>query len=368
MIDEALSPLELDIRRRIQVAGPMPIAEYMAICLLDPQHGYYMTRDPFGIAGDFITAPEVSQMFGELIGLWMAATWRQMESPENVRIIELGPGRGTMMNDALRAAQVMPAFRAAAVADMVEVSPVLRGAQERTLEGLTVPVMWHRELQDVPPGPAIIVANEFFDALPINQAVKKDDGWHERQVAIGEDDKFAFTIAPDPIPHFDRLLPPHVRVAHEDAILEWRSDNMAMEVAKRVMNGKGAALVIDYGHAESAIGETLQAIGGHAFTDTLTAPGRIDLTAHVDFQAIARAAESMGAVAHGPIVQSELLRRLGIQTRAAALKAKAGRDSGAAIDAALARLIGFGRTGMGDLFKALAIAHPKLGKPPGFDQ
>ncbi|HET7849872.1 MAG TPA: SAM-dependent methyltransferase [Pseudolabrys sp.] len=366
-MDETLSPLELDIRRRIEAAGPMPVSQYMRLCLLDPQHGYYTTRNPLGAAGDFTTSPEISQMFGELIGIWMAATWRQMGSPERIRIIELGPGRGTMMSDALRAVKVMPAFRAAAVVDLVDVSPTLRAEQQRTLAGASMPLFWHTALDDVPPGPAIIVANEFFDALPVAQVVKKGNHWHERQVAIDRDGKFVFAIAADPLPHFEKLLPPHIRAAADGAILEWRADSPAVEIGRRVMDGGGAALIIDYGHEESSVGETLQAVGSHAFADPLSAPGAIDLTAHVDFQALAQAIESTGARTHGPIMQSQLLRRLGIQTRAATLKANAGPEGAAAIDGALARLIGFGRSAMGDLFKALGAAHPKLGTLPGFD-
>ena len=159
--------LETEIRRRIAIAGPMPVNEYMTLCLTDGKHGYYTTRDPFGAGGDFITAPEVSQMFGEMIGLWMAAVWKQMGSPENLRVIELGPGRGTMMKDALRAAKVIPNFREAVVIHLVEISPALEAHQQRTLEPLSMPISWHPALADVPAGPAIVVANEFFDALPI---------------------------------------------------------------------------------------------------------------------------------------------------------------------------------------------------------
>src|SRR5262245_31430822 len=181
---DARSPLEMEIRRRITSAGPMPVAEYMALCLFDPSHGYYTTHGPLGARGDFITAPEVSQMFGELIGLWVAAVWKRMGAPENVRLVELGPGRGTMMKDALRAVQVAPEFRAALVVHLVEVSPVLQAQQEKALEGTDVPVFWHAALGDVPKGPAIIFANEFFDALPVNQAIKSERGWHERRIQI----------------------------------------------------------------------------------------------------------------------------------------------------------------------------------------
>jgi NADH dehydrogenase [ubiquinone] 1 alpha subcomplex assembly factor 7 len=364
-MDDA-TPLETEIRRRIAVAGPMPVGEFMALCLTDRAHGYYTARDPLGERGDFVTSPEISQMFGELIGLWMAAVWQQMGAPDNVRVIELGPGRGTMMNDALRAAKVLPAFREAAVLHLVEISPALQAVQERTLEQLPVPMYWHSALTDVPKGPAIVVANEFFDALPVQQAVKSAHGWHQRLVAIDEEGRLAFTAAPAPMAPFERLLPPNAGAAPPDAIFEWRTDTVAMELGRRLAGDGGGALVIDYGHATSAVGETLQAVGRHAYADPLSAPGRIDLTAHVDFQALARAVESMGAVSFGPIEQADFLRRLGIETRAAALKAKAAPAAAAAIDSALARLTGHGRTGMGTLFKAIAFAHPQLGRPPGF--
>jgi len=245
---------------------------------------------------------------------------------------------------------------------------VLRAQQERTLNALPLSMSWHAALEEVPKGPAIVVANEFFDALPINQAVKIDGGWHERQIAIDANGNLAFTVAREPLPHFEQLLPPAVRAAPEPSIFEWRADTVAMELGRRIANDGGAALAFDYGHAESATGETLQAVGQHAYANPLTAPGTIDLTAHVDFQALARAVEAMGANAFGPIEQADFLRRLGIETRAAALKAKAtSRTIVADIDSALARLIGRGRTGMGALFKVAAFAHPALSVPPGFE-
>jgi SAM-dependent MidA family methyltransferase len=364
---DEISPLEFEIRRRILAAGPMPVSEYMALCLGDPRHGYYMTRDPFGARGDFITAPEVSQMFGELIGLWMAAVWKKMGSPENVRIVELGPGRGTLMKDALRALKVMPGFHDAIVLHLVEISPVLQAQQERTLQDQSTPVFWHTALQEVPKGPAIIVANEFFDALPINQAVKSARGWHERRIEVDSAGNFAFTSAPDPMPQFQMLLPPEVRAAANDSVFEWRDNIVAMEIGRRIAGEGGAALVIDYGHVESDVGDTLQAVGAHAYADPLTAPGNLDLTAHVDFQALARAVEAMGVNGFKPLEQGEFLRRLGIETRAASLKSKATPAVAAGIEQALVRLTGYGRTGMGTLFKAAAFAHRSLGVPPAFD-
>ncbi len=365
---DGYTPLEVEIRRRIVAAGPMPVAEYMRICLTDEQHGYYVTRDPFGQQGDFITAPEVSQMFGELIGIWMAAVWKQMGAPENVRVIELGPGRGTLMNDALRAVKVMPKFHDAIVVHLVEISPPLQAAQEQTLQGASTQVFWHSTLADIPPGPAIIVANEFFDALPVNQAVKLAGRWYERHVGVGREGRLDFVAAPNPLLQIDTILPEGARNAPDGSVFEWRNDTAAMELGRRVMSSEGAALVIDYGHEKSDIGETFQAVGRHAFADPLSEPGNIDLTAHVDFQALAKSVEAMGATTHGPVEQATFLHRLGIDKRAAALKARA-QDVGtrAEIDVALARLTDIGRTGMGSLFKAIAFAHPKLGRLPGFD-
>lgn len=361
-----LPPLETEIRRLIAVAGPISIAQYMSLCLTHPVHGYYTTRDPFGARGDFTTAPEVSQMFGELIGLWAAAVWRAMGAPENVRLIELGPGRGTLMRDALRAMQVMPAFRNAVVVHLVEVSPTLREAQRLLLEETGVPIFWHATLEEVPGGPCFIIANEFLDALPIYQAVKQPDGWHARVIGLDVNGNFALGMAPDVIPGFDRLLPAHIRQAATGSIYEWRPDNLALEIGRRVRKN-GAALVIDYGHAESAVGDTLQSVGAHAFSDPLSGPGMVDITAHVDFHAFGLAAESMGASVHGPITQAEFLHRLGIEARAAMLKTKASAEQAAAIDAALARLTGAGRTGMGELFKVMALADPKLTPLPAFE-
>jgi NADH dehydrogenase [ubiquinone] 1 alpha subcomplex assembly factor 7 len=227
-----------------------------------------------------------------------------------------------------------------------------------------LPVEWHRSLDEVPDGRMIILANEFFDSLPVQQAVMCADGWHERVVKV-DGNGFTFSHARDPIPLFDQMLPPSVREAQIGDIFEWRADQTALELGRRVVRSNGAALVIDYGHVESATGDTLQAVGAHDFADPLGGPGQVDLTAHVDFQALAQAAESMGARAHGPIEQSVLLRRLGIGSRAEALKVAAPHKA-AEIDAARDRLINEEATGMGTLFKAIGFSHPKLGPLPCF--
>jgi len=366
MADER-SPLENEIRRLIAVAGPMPVGEYMRLCLTHPQYGYYVTRDPLGAKGDFTTSPEISQMFGELIGLWTAAVWQQMGAPENVRIVELGPGRGTLIIDALRASRVVKDFQSAIVLHLVEISPKLRELQQKRLAAFDLPMLWHTALDDVPAGPVIIVANEFLDALPVHQAVKQADGWHERVIRIAPDGNLAFGTARDPLPHFESTLPRPLRQSPQGSIYEWRSDTAAIEIGRRVRGG-GAALIIDYGHDKQGLGETLQAVAGHSFAKPLEAPGQADLTAHVDFTAIAQSAEIVGARIHGPVTQRDFLRRLGIDKRAAALKARAPAEKAIEVDRALARLTATGTRGMGELFKVLAIADPKLGPLPGFEE
>ena len=189
----------------------MPVADYMRLCLTHPEHGYYIKRDPLGGGGDFITAPEISQMFGELIGVWMATVWRQMGAPENFRIIELGPGRGTLLDDALRATKAVPGFRQAAVLHLVEISPALREVQERRLAKTGLVRLWHDRLEDLPGGPSIIIANEFIDALPVHQAVKREDGWHERVVIVTAEGNLAFDTAPEPLQFFETSLPRALR-------------------------------------------------------------------------------------------------------------------------------------------------------------
>jgi len=365
MADTAAALLE-EIRRRIAVGGPMPVADYMRLCLTHPEHGYYVKRDPLGAGGDFITSPEISQMFGELIGVWMATVWRQMGAPENFRIIELGPGRGTLLDDALRATKAVPGFREAAVLHLVEISPALREVQERRLAKAGVAMLWHDTLEDVPGGASIIVANEFIDALPVHQAVKQDDGWHERVVNVSAEGNLVFDTAREALRFFETSLPRSLRQAALGSIYEWRADSIALELGRRTRD-EGAALIIDYGHANSGLGDTLQAVARHSFTDPLRAPGMADLTAHVDFEAVAQCAETMGARIHGPIRQRDLFLRLGIEKRAAALKSAVSEQKAAEIEIALSRLIVGGARGMGELFKAIAIAAPKLGPLPGFE-
>jgi SAM-dependent MidA family methyltransferase len=227
-------------------------------------------------------------------------------------------------------------------------------------------MLWHASLEEVPAGPCLIVANEFIDALPIHQAVKQKDGWHERAVAIGTDGALAIGTMREPLAHFEATLPRGLRQSPEGSIYEWRPDAVTLEIGRRVRSD-GAALIIDYGHAWYGLGETLQAVSGHTFADPLRAPGEVDLTAHVDFQALAQAAESIGGRIHGPVAQRDWLRRLGIDQRAAALRAHAPYGKSTEIDQALSRLTASGARGMGELCKVLAVADPKLDQLPGFE-
>jgi NADH dehydrogenase [ubiquinone] 1 alpha subcomplex assembly factor 7 len=358
------SPLQSEIKKLIKSSGPMPVWRYMELCLMHPQHGYYVSRDPLGREGDFTTAPEVSQMFGELLGLWAASLWKTLGSPPLLRLVELGPGRGTMMADALRAVRVLPQLYQTLSVHLVEINPVLRKKQQSTLSGIRS-VNWHDTIDEVPEGPAIIFANEYFDVLPIHQVVKQANGWHERMIDLDPAGKLAFSASPEPIPRFEVLLPPLVRAAPVGAVFEWRPDSEIMKIATRVRDQDGAALIIDYGHVRSDAGDTFQAIARHSFTDPLKAPGQADVTAHVDFQALAHAAEDVGALVHGPTTQGEFLTRLGIETRAVALMAKASHEVSEDISSALKRLTGGGRSGMGSMFKVLGVSSQNLTSLPG---
>jgi NADH dehydrogenase [ubiquinone] 1 alpha subcomplex assembly factor 7 len=364
----AYPPASAEIRKLIRSAGPMPVSRYMELCLTHPLYGYYMTRDPLGREGDFTTAPEVSQMFGELLGLWAAAVWKSMGMPSPVKLIELGPGRGTMMADMLRAIRVLPSLYQAVSLHMVEINPALIDRQKETLREVRSPATWHDSIEDVPEGPAIIFANEYFDALPVNQVIRQPHGWHERVVDISQSGQLVFAAASEPLKHFDLLLPRLVRAAPVGAIFEWRPNHEIMRIARRLRNQGGAALIIDYGHVRSDAGDTFQAIARHSFTDPLRSPGQADLTAHVDFQALALGAEDAGARLHGPLEQGEFLQRIGIETRAATLMSKATPQVSADIQAALKRLTGTGRGAMGALFKVLGISHPDIRTLPGLSE
>ena len=346
------------LRRRIALEGPLPVARYMEEALTHPRHGYYMGRDPLGRGGDFITSPEISQMFGEMIGLWCAVTWQSMGSPSQVRLAELGPGRGTLMSDLLRAAKGVPRFPEAVDIHLVEASPTLRERQKEILAGHAV--TWHDTVADLPDGPLLLVANEFFDALPIHQFEHRTGAWHERLVDVDpESEDLRFVLGP-PTPGLD------LGEAADGAIRELSpvSEAIAAAIGDRLAAFGGAALVIDYGHLESGVGDTLQAMKGHAYHPVLDDPGEADLTAHVDFEALGRALSGTGARVREGLEQGTFLTGLGIEARAGALARKATPKQVSDIEAALHRLCAPDQ--MGRLFKVLCATHPDLPPPPPF--
>jgi NADH dehydrogenase [ubiquinone] 1 alpha subcomplex assembly factor 7 len=350
-----VSPFEIALRDRILNEGPITVERYMALCL---QH-YYATRDPLGAAGDFTTAPEISQMFGELIGLWAVETWRLMGGPPDIRLVELGPGRGTLMADALRAARLAPGFLDVAAVEFVETSPVLRERQRTILAGSSVPVAWRDRFEEIPDGPLLVIANEFFDALPIRQFVAGERGWCERLVGL---DGEALTFGLHPEPEVSLGTP-----AIHGQVLEYPAAALTVmtALAGRLAERGGAALCIDYGYWGPVTADTLQAVRSHAFVDPLAHPGDADLTAHVNFRSLARSATEAGLAVHGPLTQGDFLRALGIEARAASLKHRANPAQSAAIDQALDRLVGSGEKGMGSLFKVLGLSHAGLKVLPG---
>ena len=319
---------------------------------------YYASHDPFA---DFATAPEIGQVFGELLGAWAVIAWQQLGRPNPVVLAELGPGRGTLMADAWRlACRVAPDFAAAAQLHLVEFSPRLRALQAQVLPDAT----WHDDLAGLPDGPLIVIANEFLDALPIRQLVRRAAGWMERHVAPGAPGAHGVHVAPGAF--VERFTAPLGIAAPLDAVVEISeaAQQVAAFLGARLAADGGVALFIDYGHTASAPGETLQALRRGKPADPLANPGEADLTAHVDFAAIAAAARAGGAAAYGPITQAALLEHLGIAARTAAL-ARARPDKAETLAAAQHRLCAPDQ--MGDLFKALALTAPNAPVPPGFE-
>lgn len=341
------------LKAEIAQGGPIPVADYMVRCLHDPRDGYYATRPAIGGGGDFITAPMVSQMFGELIGLWCVETWARLGRPERFRLVEMGPGDGTLMSDLLRAVKLAPEFTAAADLWLVETSGPLKAAQGEKLPG----AQWADTLDGVPDGaPVILIANELFDCLPIRQFVQTPGGWVERLVGLTPNGELTFGLAPSE----------HGQGPEDGAMVLEVSpaqEALAAMIAQRVVRDGGAALIVDYGRDQPEFGDTLQALRGHEKLGPLDAPGESDLTAHVDFPALLTAAREAGAETAGPVPQGLFLGRLGIQHRAEALIA-ARPDRSMIVGRQLARLVAPDQ--MGELFKAICIAQPGFAAP-GFE-
>lgn len=357
-----MQDLPSHIRAVIAANGPISVASYMELALQHPEHGYYRQHDPLGADGDFITAPEISQMFGEMIGVWCADVWRHLGSPDKFVLLELGPGRGTLMQDALRATAKIQGFHQGLQLHVMESNQTLRKMQQEKLsEHLPIHI---DDLTQLPDLPVIVVANEFFDALPLRQFEKTFQGWCERLVTV-DGDKLVFTQAPlDAM--LMQLIPENLREANPGVCFEVSLPSTAImrSIAKHIMRNKGAALVIDYGFAEASGQPTLQAVAKHEYVDVLADPGEVDLTAHVDFGMLRTVAAGQGANILGPVPQGEFLQALGIELRAAQLKQHANPKQVADIDAALHRLIDPAE--MGNLFKVLAVTSSNLTALAGF--
>ncbi|UXN68549.1 SAM-dependent methyltransferase [Devosia neptuniae] len=349
------------IDMQIRSTGPMSVATYMGLCLTHPRQGYYKSADPLGAKGDFVTAPEISQMFGELVGFFFANIFQQMGSPKAFTLLELGPGRGTLMADMLRVACRVEGFRDALDLRLFETNPSLIAEQHARLEPYDP--KWIDGFDKVGDGPLLVVANEFFDALPIRQFVRGTEGWHERMVGL-VDGKRAFGLSPTPIPQ--SAMPDAIADAEPNAVFEvgLAAGEVTARLARTISAQGGVLLAIDYGYGTTQTGETLQGVRRHAYDDVLTSPGETDLSAHVDFEAIGNVAAKAGLAVHPLLGQGQFLTRLGINDRAKALSA-ANPGSAADIASAKARLIAPHQ--MGDLFKAFCAASPGL-MPPGFTQ
>ncbi len=352
-----MTPLDDILIRQILAEGPMSMADYMAACLLHPTQGYYSTRDPFGTRGDFTTAPEISQMFGELLGLCLAQAWLDHGAPAPFTLAELGPGRGTLMADVLRATRGVPGFQAAAQVVLVEASDTLKAVQAKTLAAHAV--QWRNDAEALPEQPLFLLANEFFDALSIHQFQRDEEGWRQRLVGV-QDGRLGFCLSDlvDPAtfgPQFGGD-PPGTFV---ETCPSGRT--IAGRIGRLLTRFGGVAIVIDYGGWRSK-GDTLQALRDHRTEGVFASPGQADLTAHVDFEALATA---LAAPRTGLTDQGTLLRRLGIEARAERL---ARGLSGGALEshrAATHRLTA--PSEMGSLFKAIAFHGPRSPAPPGFD-
>ncbi|MGR3662910.1 MAG: class I SAM-dependent methyltransferase [Paracoccaceae bacterium] len=351
-----MTPLAEILARQIAVSGPMTMADYMNACLLHPEHGYYATREPFGTKGDFTTAPEISQMFGELIGLWLAQAWMDQGSPPAFTLAEIGPGRGSLMVDVLRATRNVPGFHDAAKLYLIEASARLKAVQRAAFDG---DVVWLDTVATLPDAPLFLIANEFFDALPVRQFLRDEGGWREFQIGVEGGHLVSGLSMASPIAMLDHRLA-DTKTGDIVEVCPAASPVIA-ELAGRISHFGGAALIVDYGGWHS-LGDTLQALKNHQSEGILAHPGQADLTAHVDFEALALAAST---VAVSPMTaQGVFLERLGIAARTQAL---AKNLSGAALKSHVAAHRRLTHTGeMGTLFKTIVLFPTDRPLPAGF--
>lgn len=353
-----MTALKTLITAEIETSGPIPVSRYMQLCLNHPEHGYYMKADPLGLSGDFTTAPEISQLFGELIGAWLVEVWRQLGCPNPCSLVELGPGRGALMADILRIARLDEPFMDACTVHLVETSQVLRTKQSQTLKSLGITPTHHAALDTLPDGPALFVANEFFDALPTNQWVRTQRGWNARKIGLDEAGDMVFGVDPTPLPAPKPIheVPPGTILEHSPA-----QDAAMRQLAEHIRDHGGAGLVIDYGALASGTGDTLQAVRAHQKTDPLANIGEADLTTHVDFAHLATLAERGGLAHLAAAEQGQFLLDLGLLQRAGALGAGRAPDEQEAISLAVERLAG--DTAMGKLFKVFGFASAPIPLP-----
>ena len=356
------TPLALALKTRIASDGPIPIADYMAYCLWDPEHGYYATKNSIGRAGDFITASEISQVFGELLGLWAGVVWREnFQAPERVTLAEYGPGRGSLMRDALKSSRVVPGFLEATRVCLVEMSSVLQHLQQEALAGITVPIAWSQNLAGFS-APAIIIANEFLDAWPVTQWVKTEVGWRLRAVGLDQAGALSFTAL------FNGPANGDLDIEHPgapDGVVYEALDVSRFAGALHALANTGpvAALLIDYGYTTPGAGDTLQALRKHRLEHPLASPGEADVSAHVNFHALAVALHRAGLAIDGPVTQAEFLGQLGVVERASRLMA-ANPQRAIEIETGVARLLA--PTGMGARFKVMGVRSPDVAPLPGF--
>lgn len=372
-MEEVPSPLEKKLRVRIARQGALSLHDYMAACVADPEHGYYMVRDPFGAHGDFITAPDICQVFGELLGLWCVHVWAELGQPKNCKLVELGPGRGALMADALRAASVVPEFLQSVDVHLVETSKALRAMQEehiragaREYEWSLPALFWHDSLEEVPEGPTFLIANEFLDALPIRQFQYRGGHWFERMVTLDDREKLVFDLDRRAVDDLEPFAAIHRQAVEGDffetcpAFLD-----IVEQMAARMGQHPLAGLFIDYGYGNHRLGDSFQAVRNHEFADPLQVPGLADVTAHVNFARFLEMARASGLVGFGPVSQRDFLIALGARERAGQLM-----QNMPDMTAAHQFVSGFQRLvepeQMGHLFKVVGLAGPGQPELPGF--
>lgn len=360
------SHLEERLLALIKARGPISIADYMEDALMHPHDGYYTSQNPIGAKGDFTTAPEISQIFGELIGLWLLQSWADMGEPKAFNLVELGPGRGVLMADILRVANLRPDFLAAAHIWLVEASGRLRHEQQRRLRAADQPVDWADRFSDVPGGPTLVVANELLDCIPVQQFISTGHSWRERLVGLAKDgNSLSFVVGDTPPEPWVPL--PDKDETDEGAIFEYSkgAHTLIEEITQALCARTGSALFIDYGHLESGLGDTLQAVKNHKYWPVLSAPGDADITAHVDFERLAKVAFENGGAAFGPVTQGTFLDRLGLAARISRLCENKDAKIREALEAGAFRIAASSE--MGEIFKVLCITSPGIPLPAGFD-